>query len=313
MDGKDGAQTQKGRQDRAVARPGGPVSPLALVQAVELDVESSGQLLPASLVVYREVWDRFGSFCERGLEISDADEITTSDVLAFLNAQRAEGGESSVATKHLRRSTIRFLYAKGRRLELVSTDPTLDLVLPRRSVLSTRPLTDDEVDLCRLWALDTLSDLRLPAVWALAEASARVSEIPRVKVGDVDLEGGRVFISGGPRTEPRWAPLTAWGAVQLRRRLSQRRPALGPESTLVPWRSRSPKRPGNAATMAIIAVLRSAGVHSEPDVHPASVAGWAGAHLLGQGATIDEVARALGCRSLDATARMIGFDWRSSS
>jgi len=39
--------------------------------------------------------------------------------------------------------------------------------------------------------------------------------------------------------------------------------------------------------------------------------GWRGASLLRGGATIDEVALVLGCGSIDATARMIDFDWRS--
>jgi hypothetical protein len=45
-------------------------------------------------------------------------------------------------------------------------------------MLKARSLTDDEVDLCRLWALGGGGDHRLALVWALAEASARPSGIP---------------------------------------------------------------------------------------------------------------------------------------
>ena len=300
------------RQDRAVARPDGPMSPVALVQAVERDLRASGELAPDSLALYRDFWGRFGSFCEQGLGITDADQVVLADVQAFLHATRAEGGETSNATKHLRRSALRLLYKKGRNLGLVHTDPTLDLVLPPRSVLSARTLTDDEVELCRLWALGSLTDLRLALVWALAEASARPSEIPVVTFGDVDLPGGRVHLAGATnRAEPRWAPLTPWGAVQIERRLTQRRAVPAADIPLVLWRPDRLKTPKNAASMAIIAVLRSAGIHAEPDVRPSSVTGWRGASLLRGGATIDEVALVLGCGSIDATARMIDFDWRS--
>jgi hypothetical protein len=316
MTGEDRKPQRMQGEDRAAARPGAPVSPVALVHAVEGDLGASGELAPDSLALYSGFWSRFGSFCEQGLGITDADEVGQSHVWDFLHATRAEGGETSIATRHLRRSALRLLYKKGRTLGLVHTDPTLDLVLPPRSVLKARPLTDDEVDLCRLWALGGGGEHRLAMVWALAEASARPSEIPLVTLGDVDVAGGRVNLAGVTnRAEPRWAALTSWGAVhigfQIERLRSRRRPVWTPETPLVRWRPDTLKAPKNAASMAIIAVLRSAGIHAEPDVRPSSVTGWRGACLLRDGATIDEVALVLGTRSLDATARMIDFDWRS--
>ena len=97
-------------------------------------------------------------------------------------------------------------------------DPTLDLVLPPRSPLSTRPLSDEEVALCRSHAYWSLSDNRRASAWALAEATCRSGELAHVTVGDVDLEAGRVWIHGGRTTRSRWATLTDWGAVQISRR-----------------------------------------------------------------------------------------------
>ena len=48
----------------------------------------------------------------------------------------------------------------------------------------------------------------------------------------------------------------------------------------------------------------------EPDVGPSSVAAWAAARAFREGASIDEVARMLGIRSLDRAARFIGWDWK---
>ena len=63
--------------------------------------------------------------------------------------------------------------------------------------------------------------------------------------------------------------------------------------------------------MAVIEVLRAARIHGDQSVRPTSVTAWAGRRLLQLGFKIEEVARALGCRSLDRTAHLIGFDWRN--
>src|SRR5207244_2687509 len=119
--------------------------------------------------------------------------------------------------------------------------PTLDLELPWRTPRPTRPLTDDEVELCRLYA-DCSSD-RLPVVWALSESTARVSEIPAVRVIDVDLSNGLVFLPGTGKTVRRWAPMTEWAIAQLGRRLRNLGPGVDRESLLVPWRLETVARP----------------------------------------------------------------------
>ena len=148
-------------------------------------------------------------------------------------------------------------------------------------------------------------------MWALAETTARVSEIASVRVRDVDLSFGLVFIAGSTRTTPRWAPATEWARTQ---------PAAGRGPRPEDSRGRTPgalrhgrthARP-TGYTMAVIETLRAAGIHDEPDVRLASVTGWAGARLLREGRTIEYVARALGCRSLDRAAEMIGFEWASN-
>ena len=61
--------------------------------------------------------------------------------------------------------------------------------------------------------------------------------------------------------------------------------------------------------VAIGDVLTRAGLASEPDVRPASVAAWRGRCLLAETGRIDLVAEALGMGSLDRTARFIAWDW----
>ena len=75
------------------------------------------------------------------------------------------------------------------------------------------------------------------------------------------------------------------------------------------------RRDASAARVAGVGVrgdretLRRAGLAGEPDVRPVSVAAWAGAQILEETGQIEAVARALGMRSLDRAARLIGWDW----
>ena len=69
-------------------------------------------------------------------------------------------------------------------------------------------LTDDEIALGRSFSLSSVAETRRPAAWALAEATARTSEMSNVCVRDLDLDAGRVWLAGGTKVEPRRTPLT---------------------------------------------------------------------------------------------------------
>ncbi|MCD9625301.1 hypothetical protein [Rhabdothermincola salaria] len=186
----------------------------------------------------------------------------------------------------------------------------MDLVLPPKSGVRTRPLHDEEVALARSGALHTLTSTRLAAAWALAEATARTAEIPRLTVGDVDLETGRVWIHGGGRTVPRWGSLSSWGATQLERHL--RTLTAGSEQLIIYRGCGSDQSRQASACVVIGDVLARAGLGAEPDVRPLSVVAWAGRQVLDETGRIEEVARRLGMRSLDRAAQLIGFDWQQS-
>ncbi|MDQ3430907.1 MAG: integrase, partial [Actinomycetota bacterium] len=72
--------------------------------------------------------------------------------------------------------------------------------------------------------------------------------------------------------------------------------------------------PGSAlaqstAVGTITRTLRDAGLHTSDGVRPSSVAAWAGRKVFEQTQRIETVAQSLGLRSLDRTARFIGWDW----
>jgi integrase len=249
----------------------------------------------------------FVRFCERGHQIADPLAVTPEVCEAFLRAPVSAGPPPSTSLLHLRRTALRLLFRSARHLGLPVGDPTLDLRLPPRDQLATRPLADDEVSLCRASAAWSLNDRRRAAAWALAEATCRSVEIGLIARSDIDLDQGRVWIHGGQTTADRWGCLTPWGASQLERRLE----AIGDDPDhLVVYEGREGAATGQISScIAVREVLIRAGLGREPGVRPASVAGWAGRQILAETGRIEEVARRLGMASLDRTARFIGWSW----
>lgn len=285
------------------------LTPHELAELVIESLDASGGLAPESLERLFGIMRGFASFLERAFGLSLLSEVGIEHARAFLEASTRAGSPPAVATKHLRRSAIRLLYREATKLGVLTRDPTTDLPLPPRSYLPVRPLTDDEVEVCRSFARSSLSATRKPAAWALSEASARSSELPHIRARDVDLEAARVYIAGGARTAARWGELTEWGLIQVARRLSVLRRE-GADAPLVCSDLGNPASARANAYEAIRATQVRAGLGAEPDVRPNSLVGWRGASALAAGDSIDEVARLLGIRSLDAAASFIGWNWQ---
>jgi integrase len=276
-----------------------------IAMAIGASVSLSGQSRPRFVATA----DRFFSFCARGFGLRSLDEVTAEIAHAFVMAP-SEDREPSVATMHLRRAVLRFAFRQARELGLADHDPCVDLVLPPRSGLAARPLTHDEIVVCRSFSLTSLTNTRTPAAWALAESTARTAEIPHIRVRDLDLDGCRVWLHGSPRTVERWAPLTAWGLVQLERRVA----AIDGAAAPLVYTANGSAASGQASScIAVSDTLMRAGLSGEPDLRPISVAAWAGRSLLDQTGRIDAVARLLGVRSLDRAARIVAWDWNQAN
>lgn len=119
---------------------------------------------------------------------------------------------------------------------------------------------------------------------------------------------------GTRRHDPRLGELTDWGTAILARQLQLLREHRTGPATLLTYKGAGV--PGQAGAQAAVcnavgAVLKYAGLASEPDVRPASLRNWAGRRLFEAGMPIDQVARRLSSRSLDAAAEDIGHQWRT--
>jgi len=291
--------------------PAEPVSPCLVLGLVLKQLKRVG-LSYQCVEKMAELMARFTIYVDKGHGLRSVAEIAEEHAEGFVFAPSAFGSERrrpSVATMHLRRSALRLYFRTARQLGLCTGDPTLDLALPARSSLHMRPLTDDEVALCRSFSVSSLTETRRPAAWALAEATARTSEIPLIRVRDVDVERGRVWLWGSTKAEPRWGGLNEWGRKHLARRV-ERVQSKGPDVLLVYDGACDDKVAQISSCIAIGDILRMAGLGKEPDVRPHSVVAWAGRRVLSESGRIEAVAKTLGARSLDRAASLIGWDWR---
>jgi site-specific recombinase XerC len=291
-------------------------SPSQVLGVVLKEIKQAG-LADQSVQRMAEIVARFTIYVEKGHGLRSVTEIAGDHVEGFVFAPSRSGSRRgrprpSVATMHLRRSALRLYFRTVRQLGLCTGDPTLDLVLPARSSRHMRPLTDDELVLCRSYSVSSLTETRRPAAWALAEATARTSEIPHIRVRDLDLEEDKVWLWGSTKAEPRWGRLTEWGCRQLARRIDRVK-SKKPDALLVYGGAHDDKVAQISSCIAITDVLRITGLAKEPDVRPHSVVAWAGRRVLSETSHIEAVAKALGARSLDRAASLIGWEWRDKA
>ncbi len=286
-------------------RAGAGVAPTDAVSAVAAALVADAGLAEQSFDKIVDLLERFAAFATTGRGVTELGEVSSDLVAEFVAARTASGEEPSVSAMHLRRAAVRLLFRVARQLGLADCDPTLDMALPPRHPADFRPLTNEDVQQCRAAALHQLSATRLPAAWALAEATVRTSELAHITVEDADLERGRVWVHGGGNTFSRWGYLSEWGRAQVARRLR----ALGVEAgaRLVYEGKGSAKSRQASSCIAISVTLARAGLGDDLAVRPASVAAYAGRTILQDTGRIDIVAARLGMTSLDRAARFVGF------
>jgi site-specific recombinase XerD len=241
------------------------VTPVALVDLVERRLVTGGQLAEPSLVRLTQLHRRFARFVTQAAGIKTTEGIAPKHIRAFVESRGRDGRVPSIATKHLRRSAVRLLFREARRIGLTDADPARDLALPPRSSLRTRPLTDDEVSLCRSFSQRSLTDTTWPAAWALSEAGVRCRELPRIQVQDLSLSTGTLRVWAGSRIPARTTTLTDWGEPVLDRHLGR---AAVPDSPIIPLSFSTLASAFAQAHRLVAGTLRRAGLGREPDVTP---------------------------------------------
>ncbi len=254
---------------------------------------------------------RFEGFASVAFGVTEIHDVSPQIAEAFIWAVDANGQRPVDVAARLRRTSLRLLFRIARQTDPSVGDPTLDLAMPARPSRITRPLTDDEVTLCRGASVWSLEDTRRSAAWALAEATCRTGELPYIRVGNLDLDRRRVWLHGGRRQAARWGELTDWGIERIRFRAT----AAGADaSTPLLYAGGDPREAGRISTStALLDVLRRAGLADDPSVRPQSITGWAGIQILERTGRIERVAAGLGLRSLDRAASMIDWSWQGET
>lgn len=242
-------------------------------------------------------------------------EVTGDHAHGFITAIGRGGMPPATATSRFRRTTIRAVYRELRALGQPVGDPTLDIILGTRDRSFARPLTDDEIRLCRAVASADKRGHRVSrraVAWAFAEAGATTSEIPRISLASLDdlRVPTTVRLPGTRNLQDRTVTLTAWGRTTLAGHLAQHHYEPGDTIT---YRGRGGKTGSNSplsrTCQQIVEILDAAHISREQRISPASVRHWAGRAAFNNGATLDQVAALLGLASLDTTAARIGLDW----
>ncbi len=239
------------------------------------------------------------------------DDVDPSACATFIVAPTRSGSTPTAGTQQTRRAALRAIFRVLRAQGLAVGDPTLDEHVPARLAREYRPLHDDEIQLgraaCRLGG--GARTLVRAVAWALAETGAATSEIPTLRVLDLDhpLTPTAIFLPGSRRFAARTVYLTDWAATVLARHLATGRPQ--PEQLIAydPRTAGGAYRGQASAATNLTRTLDLAGLRQDPRVRARSIRGWAGRHAYDAGASLEDVAVLLGCRSLDTAAADIGI------
>jgi hypothetical protein len=244
-------------------------------------------------------------------------EITEQHAYDFIHEAVMRGdvpGPPGTGTLHIRRVAVRLVVKTARHLHLVESgfDPTVDITLPPRSMLASRPLTDDEELLGRSAATGTLTVTRRAAAWALGQASAVAGEQLNATIGDLRLDEGRVWLHGTSKRQERWGILTDWGIEQLAMRVEQvvADDGAGADTPLIRGKNASRRSGQTQSCNAISEVLKLAGLDRERGLSPTSLANWRGRKIFDETRCIEIAAQVLGIGSLDSATAAIGYEWR---
>ncbi|MEO6629295.1 MAG: hypothetical protein ABIP03_12090 [Aquihabitans sp.] len=282
-----------------------PLDELTIPQAIEVAVEDLAVTSERAIskFEYEKTFDRIERW-SNAVGLTLWVEFDEPCCRAFIFAKTKQARTPALNTSRWRRSTINRIYAALRRAGYPAVDQTFLIDLrggTEPSVASRRlgrPLTDTEIRSCELAA-----DNKRPRHqngFALACATADASETDAIRPADFDLDAGTVRIHGSYYRNERVRPLTPWGLRVLRANLPGADPdrnivALGPN-----WQTRLAQ-----VSQCLDVVLCGAGLRHDPLVQLSSVRAWAGLTVY-DAEGLEAAAAALGLRSLDGTAQLIG-------
>jgi hypothetical protein len=249
---------------------------------------------------------RFVRWCN----VHGFDHITSikrKEVESFIYSPTFAGGKAfrpGWSTIRNRRTYLRRVFRASRQIGYELFDPTVDVELVLERTTPSPICNDTDIDRLRTGAPLELFETSYAALLALAEAGSTNGEVRQVRVCDVNLDDGVVYLRGSARIDERVNPLTDWGMKVMRERISHLE---GDDYVVV-------NSVGAQCSEAVISQMfrqiSEYGHVGRSRLNINSVRGWRARCIYMECGQIQDAALFLGNRSLDATAELIGLEWR---
>ena len=270
-----------------------------------------GEMADQSLIRFTEICKRFSRFVT-AYDVVFVHDVTPELVTKFVTAKGRGGVAPAAATQYLRLITVRAFFRTLIRFSLTVHDPTVTLTSVGRGDRIYRPITTVEAEAIRFFA-EHGTPTRHAVTVALLLAGGRTNEVGWVTAADIDVDAATFTVDGREKFVSRVLPLDAWSVRVIRERIDHLT-ELGSGSdpaavTLCTGSTASDVHRQASVGMTVKHVLRRSGIDADPAVKPRSLTAYAARQVFDATGRIEDAARRVGSRSLDATAVLIGFDW----
>lgn len=237
--------------------------------------------------------------------VSELNEIDQEFVESWIHQPTFRGGIVSApksSTLRNRRAAVRALYRALRTVGYDVGDPTLDSKALLDRSIRTAVCSDDQIERLRHSVPVGLISSTLAVVIALAEAGATNSEIARSLGSNID--GDHLVLPGSARALPRRNPFTSWGIDVVCARLSEMQSLDQLLVATMPVRSVS----NGAVSNQLRTICQFANL-SHHGITVNSIRAWRAQQIVVETGSLENAARFLGSRSLDAVAQLIDYKW----
>lgn len=253
----------------------------------------------------------FASFIDR-LGVTSIVDVTDRHVARFIKARTARTNKApALSTQARRRSRVAMLFRTAISLGLATHDPSHGVHVGAASRSGYRNLVDDEVRLCRVFAVGASDSRRGAAGWALGEMGAPPREIPRIHVHHATGNVEQIWSPGTDRIRARLLYPTEWGRKMIRGRIRDLADRRLSGATPLIWTDnrKSPQGGRVSASTLLSSVMHRAGI-TGVNIGPESLRKWAALEIYQETeCDLQVVANRLGMSSLDKTADLIDLNW----
>jgi integrase/recombinase XerC len=241
--------------------------------------------------------------------IESVDQIDRRVAEAFINMPTTSGSRlksPEASTRRNRRSAVRSAFRALRSIGIDVGDPTIDAEAKLGREILTPICTDAHIAAMRGHLPIGVSGSTLGSVLALAEAGATNSEISLIRAGDIDTGKGVVRLPGNQRVHGRVNQLTEWGLCAINQRMMD----LVDDGQYLVARPNAKSLTNGEVSLQLRRILEFSRT-SKTGITVNSIRAWRARQIFETSRSIEEAARFLGAKSLDAAASLIRHDWRT--